>query len=102
MKVKSRMPKSKTVSGRKKSKVKTAAAKSKTHPRRKMSSRAAGKKADHNPAAPPRSPIAKIAEPAKSAQPSTVAVAKVREVPGLLPFMFWPSQIMRMWWPAVK
>jgi hypothetical protein len=102
--VKSRRPTGKTVSGRKKSKVKKAEAKSKTRPRRKMSKRQAGKKADHTPAAKRRSPIAKIAEPlAKSAQPSeTGATAKVRETPGLLPFMFWPFQIMRMWWPAVK
>jgi len=100
--VKSRMPTGKTVSGRKKSKARKAEAKSKTRARRKMSNRAAGKKADHNPAAAKRrSPIAKIAEPSrtKSAQPQTGATAKDREAPGLLPFMFWPFQIMRMWWP---
>src|SRR6267154_1136836 len=52
--VKSRMPTGKTVSGRKKSKVKKAEAKSKTRARRKMSKREAGKKADHNPAAAKR------------------------------------------------
>jgi hypothetical protein len=100
--VKSRMPTGKTASGRKKSKAKKAEAKSKTGPRRKISNRAAGKKTDHDPAAKRRSPITKIAEPAKSAQPSEAVAAKVREAPGLLPFMFWPFQIMRMWWPAVR
>jgi len=98
------MPTGKTVSGRKKSKVKKAEAKSKTRARRKMSKREAGKKADHNPAAVRRPPTAKIAEPsqARNAQPETGAAAKDREAPGLVPFMFWPFQIMRMWWPTVK
>src|SRR5947208_15213201 len=48
--VKSHMPTGKTVSGRKKSKVKKASAKSKTRSLRKMPKREAGKKADHNPA----------------------------------------------------
>src|SRR5947208_11920148 len=100
--VKSRMPTGKTVSGRKKSKVKKAAAESRTRPRRKMLKREAGKNADHNPAeAGRRSPTAKIAEPsrARNAQPKTGATAKDREAPGLVPFMFWPFQIIRMWWP---